>query len=128
VDIRKLVYWSKIRKDVEKYVKTCHKCQVNKPYCQVTSAPLQLMVMPESQGESIYFDFITNLPKSKGYDSILVIVYYLSKIAHLIPTHTTADAVKIAELFFESIFRQHVLPKVIISSGNVLFNFQTGTF
>jgi hypothetical protein len=37
-DIRKLLYWSKMRKENEKYIKTCHRCQVNKHYRQVTSA------------------------------------------------------------------------------------------
>ena len=62
------------------------------------------MPIPDTPWEAISLDFITNLPKSKGYDSILVIVCYLSKIAHFIPTHTTADAVQVAELFIEHVF------------------------
>jgi hypothetical protein len=42
--------------------------------------------IPESPWQSIDLDFITNLPKSKGNDSILVLVFYLSKMAHFIPT------------------------------------------
>ena len=124
-DIRKALYRPKMRKDVERYIKTCHLCQVNKPYRQITSAPIQLMPIPDAPWEAISLDFITNLPKSKGYDSILVIVCYLSKMAHFIPTHTTADAVQVAELFIEHIFKLYGLPKIIISdrdpksSGNL---------
>jgi len=105
----------KMRKDLEKYIKTCHRCQVSKPYRQVASAPLQLMPIPESFWKLISLDFITNLRKSKGYDSILVLVYYLSKMAQFISTQTVADAVKLAEPFIQNIFKVHGLPKIIIS-------------
>jgi len=85
------------------------------------STPLQLMPIPESPWESHSLDFITNLRKTKGYDPFLVIVCYISKMAHFIPTHTTADAVKIAELFIENIFRLHGLPKIIISDRDPKF-------
>jgi hypothetical protein len=39
-DIKKLLYWPNMRRDIEEY---CHRCQINKSYRQVTSAPLQLM-------------------------------------------------------------------------------------
>jgi len=120
-DIRKALYWPKMRKDIERYIKTCHLCQVNKPYRQITSAPIQLMPIPDTPWEAISLDFITNLPKSKGYDSILVIVCYLSKMAHFIPTHTTADAVQVAELFIEHVFKLHGLPKIIISDRDPKF-------
>jgi len=113
-DIKKLLYWPKMREDIEKYIRTCHRCQVNKLYRQVTSAPLQVMPILESSWQAI-FDFITNLTKSKGYDSILVVTSYLSKLAHFIPTQTVADAVKLAELFIENIFKLDGLPKIIIS-------------
>jgi len=36
-------------------------------------------------------------------------------MAHFIPTHKTADAVQVAELFIEHIFKLYGLPKIIIS-------------
>jgi hypothetical protein len=63
-----------MRKDVEKYIKTCHQCQVNKPYRQVTLVSLKLMPISESPWESISFDFIDNQTKTQGYDSTLVMV------------------------------------------------------
>jgi hypothetical protein len=94
-DIRTALYCPKTRQDIECYIKTCHLCQMNKPYRQITSAPIQLMPIPDTPWEAISQDFITNLPKSKGYDPIVVIICYLSKMAHFIPTHTTADAVQV---------------------------------
>ena len=120
-DIRKALYRPKMRKDIERYIKTCHLCQVNKPYRQITSAPIQLMPIPDTPWKAISLDLITNLPKSKGYDSILVIVCYLSKMAHFIPTHTTADALQVAEVFIEHVFKLHGLPKIIISDRDPKF-------
>ena len=120
-ELRSKFFWPKMKRDVVKYVKTCHRCQVNKPYRKRTSAPLQLMPIPETPWEVISLDFITNLPKSKGYDSILVVVCYLTKMTHLIPTHMTADAVKVAELFIEHIFQLHGLPKAIVSHRDPKF-------
>jgi hypothetical protein len=119
-----------MRKDIEKYIKICHRYQVNKPNRQVTSAPLQLMPIPESPWESISLDFITHLPNSKGYDSILVAVCYLSKMAHFIPTQALPDAVKVAELLIENIFKLHGLPKIIISdrATKCIFKFWKSLF
>jgi len=64
-DIRKALYWPKMRKDVEQYIKTCHLCQVNKPYRQITSAPIQLMPILDTLWEAISLDFITNLPQEQ---------------------------------------------------------------
>jgi len=80
------------------------------------------MSILESPWQSIFLDFITNLPKSKAYDSILVVVCYLSKMAHFTPTQTVADAVKVAELFIENIFMLHRLPKIIISDRDPKFS------
>jgi hypothetical protein len=40
---------------------------------------------------------------------------------HFIPTQTVAEAVKVAELFIENIFKLHELPKIIISDRDQKF-------
>jgi hypothetical protein len=116
-DIRKLLCRPKMVKDIEKYIKSCHRCQVNKPYREVTSAPLKLMPIPQSLWESIPLDFVTTLPKNKGYNSILGVVCYLFKMTHFIPT----DAVNVAELFIENTFKLHGFLKTIISDRDPKF-------
>ena len=67
-------------------------------------------------------DFITALPKVAGnFDSIFVVVDRLTKIAHLIPTRTTASASDIAQLFVREIVRLHGIPARIISDRDAKF-------
>jgi len=42
--------------------------------------------IPEKPWSHISADFITNLPLAQGYDSILVVVDRLTKMAYFIPT------------------------------------------
>jgi len=70
-------------------------------------------------------DFITNLPESDGYDSIMTVVCKLSKRPAYISTHTNATATDTANLFFLNIVRYNGLPRVIISDRDPKF---TATF
>ena len=61
-------------------------------------------------------DFITHLPKTRTrYDSLLVMVDYLTKMMVLRPTHGTATTVDIGWIFVDSVVRLHGLLKVIVS-------------
>ena len=52
----------------------------------------------------IRMDFIIALPKvARNFDSIFVVVDWLTKVAHLIPTQTIASASDIAQLFVKEL-------------------------
>ena len=61
-------------------------------------------------------DFIEGLPLSDGYDTILVIVCRLSKMALFITTHRDIDAEDLAMLFLVHVFSKHGTPLDIISN------------
>jgi hypothetical protein len=65
-------------------------------------------------------DFIVCLPRTRaGYDSIWVIVDYLTKATHFIPVKTTYSSVVLAELYMSWIMCLHGIPKKIVSDrGN----------
>ena len=67
-------------------------------------------------------DFITALPKVTGnFDSIFVVVDWLTKVAHLIPIRTTASASDIAQLFVKEIARLHGISSRIIRDRDAKF-------
>ena len=67
-------------------------------------------------------DFITHLPKTKcGYDALLVMVDYVTKMMILRPTYSTAMVVDTARLFVDAVVWAHGLPKVIVSDRDTRF-------
>jgi hypothetical protein len=67
-------------------------------------------------------DFIVGLPRtSRGYDSILVIVDHLTKLAHFIPIGTWYRVRQYAKLYISHIVHYHGIPKTIISDRGSIF-------
>ncbi|MBW0574005.1 hypothetical protein O181_113720 [Austropuccinia psidii MF-1] len=66
-------------------------------------------------------DFITQLPLSNSFDSILVIVDRFSKMAVFIPTMSSITSLYLAHLFIKNIFSKHGLPSIIVSDRGSLF-------
>jgi len=48
-------------------------------------------------------DFITKLPLAQGYDSILVVVDWFTKMAHFVPTMEKTTAKELARLFRDNV-------------------------
>jgi hypothetical protein len=62
-------------------------------------------------------DFIVGLPRTpKGHDSIWVIVYRLTKVAHFIPVKIVYRVEQLADLYVGNILRLHGAPVSIISN------------
>jgi len=66
-------------------------------------------------------DFITDLPKSEGYDTILLVIDRLTKMSHFIPCSNDLDARQFTNLFLKEIVRLHGLPHNIITDRRTLF-------
>jgi len=65
--------------------------------------------------ERISVDLIGPLPESMGYDAIMVMVDYLTKMKILIPTTVKLTALGTAELFKAFVFKRFGLPKGVVS-------------
>ncbi|MBW0540783.1 hypothetical protein O181_080498 [Austropuccinia psidii MF-1] len=65
--------------------------------------------------------FITQLPLSNSFDSILVIVNRFSKMTAVIPTMSSITSLDLANLFIKNIFSKHGLPSSIVSDRGPLF-------
>ena len=66
-------------------------------------------------------DFITCLPKSNGFEAILVVVDRLSKYSHFIPFKHPFTARSIAAIFVKEVVRLHGIPESILSDRDPLF-------
>jgi hypothetical protein len=90
----------------------------------LTSSPgglLQPLPIPDRIWEDLSIDFITGLPKSKGYEAILVVVDKLSKYVHFIPPKHPYTAKTIAEVFVKEVVRLHGIPLSIVSDRDPVF-------
>ena len=115
-------YWLGMKKNIKEYVARCLKCQVSKSEQMNSPGLLQPLGVPNLKFESVSMDFIVGLPKTRSnFDSIMMVVDRLTKIAHFIPTATTVTAYGVAELFMREIFRHHGIPHEIISDRDCKF-------
>src|SRR5258708_22293617 len=64
---------------------------------------------------------IGELPDSKGYNTVLMVVDHLSKQIHAIPTVTSLDSARVTQLFLEHIWCHHRLSEEVISDCRSAF-------
>ena len=115
-------YWPKLGKDVRRFITGCDECQRNKANNLAPAGLLQPLETPSDRWEQITMDFIVQLPPTKaGFDAIVVFVDRYTKRAYFCSTHTSATAPETAKIFFATIFKNHGLPKAIISDRDAKF-------
>ena len=111
-----------MKKDALEFTKQCLIFQKVKAEQVKIPGKLEPLDVPQMKWECISMDFITGIPKvSKNFDSIFVVVYKLTKVAHLIPTWIIVSASNIAQLFEKEIVRLHGIPARIISDRDAKF-------
>lgn len=121
-------WWPGMNVFIKNYVAGCAKCQANKPNTHPTVPPAH----PIPHGNSldpwsvVSMDFITDLPVSQGYDSILVAVdHNVTKGVIFMPCNKTCTANETADLYQNNVFRHFGLPLKIISDRGPQFASQT---
>ncbi|XP_073121438.1 uncharacterized protein [Henckelia pumila] len=115
-------YWVGMKADVLKMVAECDICQRQKYQATKPSGLLQPLPIPELVWEDVSLDFIVGLPKSRGFDVIMVVVDRLSKYSHFILHKHPFNAKGVAENFIKEIVRLHGVPR----QPPVLTNFVLG--
>ena len=71
--------------------------------------------VPERLWQHIPVDFITKLPISKGYDSILVVCDRFSKMSHFVAITEKTMAEGLARLFRDYVWKLYGLLESVIS-------------
>ena len=122
--VERTMWWPNLRKDVAAYVKGCADCQRNKVNNRPTCAPLQPIYAKEDATpfEVVAIDFITKLPESDGYDSILTVTDHdCSKASIFIPCREEISSEQTAALYVTHVFVRFGLPNRIISDRDPRF-------
>jgi len=81
--IRENFTWTSLKYDVLRNLRECMTFQQKKSKQNHHAGLLQPLTIMEQKWESISIEFIIGLPKVHGIDCIYVVVYQLTKIAHL---------------------------------------------
>ncbi|CAJ2662808.1 unnamed protein product [Trifolium pratense] len=115
------VYWPGMKNTVQNFVKECDTCQRHKYLAASPGGLLQPLPVPMNVWEDLSMDFITGLPKSKGYEAAMVIVDRLSKYCQFVPLKHPYTARNLAEIFVKEIVRLHGIPMSIVSDRDPIF-------
>lgn len=113
-----------MKHQVKEFVKQCLTCQQAKTERVSPAGLLQPLPILERPWAVISLDFIEGLPKSGGYNAILVVVDKFCKYAHFVPLRHPLTALDIAKTFMHEIYRLHGMPLGIISDRDRIFTSQ----
>ncbi|KAF8641354.1 hypothetical protein AX16_010026 [Volvariella volvacea WC 439] len=124
VILRRYYWWPGMYTMVKKYIEGCAPCQQMKINTHPTKPPL-IPIQPISTDRpfaTVTMDFITDLPKSRGFDALLVIMDHgNTKGMILNPCRKDNTAEETAELIHTSLYRRYGLPRKIISNRGTQF-------
>ena len=114
-------YWAGMATLVKEYVTRCDTCQRFKGSNAAPAGLLYPLKTPSLPWEHISADYITDLPLSHGFDTILMVVDWFSKEVELIPCTKTCSAMNRAKLFMHNMWKHHGLPCSITSDQGPQF-------
>lgn len=120
-EIKKMFCWSGLKTDVELFVKQCAVCQQAKSPKQYPSGLLHPLPVPAGAWQDLTMDFIEKLPRSEGYDTILVVVDRFTKYAHFFPLKHPFTAQGVAQIMVDSVIKLHGVPKTVVSDRDKIF-------
>src|SRR5271170_2609678 len=110
-------YWfPRMHAFVKSYIATCNSCSHGEAPRHLQHSELAPLPAPSGPWKSISCDFITDLPPSNGYNSLLVFIDRFTKMCHLVPCLKTTGAPEFARLFLDNVIRLHGIPESLVSN------------
>jgi hypothetical protein len=79
------------------------------------------LAVPDAAWQVVTLDFVEGLPRSAGYNSILVVVDKLTKYAHFMPLVHPYTAAQVAQTYFDNVFKLHSMPEALVSDCDRIF-------
>jgi len=119
--VKKLFAWTGMKSAVEDVVRQCLVCQQSKHEHYKPAGKLQPLPIPLAPWQDIPMDFITGLPKSDGYEVIMVVVDRLTKFAHFTPLKHPFTAAHVARELWDNVIKLHGVPLTIVSDRDPIF-------
>lgn len=119
--MKKLFYWTGMKKEIELLVSQCPICQRSKHENCKYPGLLDPLPTPDMAWAHVSLDFIEGLPKSQGKEVILVVVDKLTKYAHFIPLTHPYTVNSVIEAFMDNVVKLHGPPTVLISDRDRIF-------
>ncbi|MBW0547563.1 hypothetical protein O181_087278 [Austropuccinia psidii MF-1] len=119
--IKRDFYWAGMNQFIKDYVSSCQQCSRNKNIHHEKFGLLKPLSILSGPWNSLSMDFITQLPLSNDFDSILVVVNIFSKMAIFIQAYGTITYLDLAQIFISHVFSKHGLPVSIVSDRGSLF-------
>src|SRR5258707_898928 len=114
-------WWPGLSRYIAKFVTGCDACNRTKTFPMQKVGKLIPNKVPDQCWQVISVDMIRELPDSKGYNAVLIVVDRLSKWIHAVPTVTSLDSAGVAQLFLEHVWRHHGLLEEVISDRGPTF-------
>lgn len=78
-------------------------CLQTKASCQPLFGELHPLPIPDAPWDTISIDFIVELPKSAGHNSIMVVVDSVTKCAHFVDMVTALSTAGTAQLYLQHV-------------------------
>jgi hypothetical protein len=122
--LQRYFFWRGMHKEIVNFIQTCVECQRNKYSRSRPFGLLQPLPPPVRPWQELTMDFVTSLPITvEGFDTVVTFVDRFTKLVHFRACTTTGlNAVKLADIFLEEIFRHHGVPQKIISDRDPKMN------
>lgn len=118
--VNKCFWWPSLQTDIIHYINNCTICQTTKSPRQLP-AGLHPLPIPQRPWSHLTIDFITDLPNSQGYTTILTIVDRFSKACRFIPLPKLPTTLETAEQLCNQVFHFYGLPEDIVSNRGPQF-------
>src|SRR5277367_96419 len=119
--IQRNFFWSRMRQDVEGYVKTCEVCQKHKVDGKPPMGKMEVREETKDRWEHVSIDLVGPLPRTpKGFVYILSLKEHATKWVELFPLRR-GTAVEIAETLANHVFLYHGMPRSVTSDNGTQF-------
>jgi len=113
-------FWPNMLQDIRRFIRNCDICNRNKAWRERRYGFLKPLPVPNQIWSELSIDFITDLPISDGCTYIMVVTDRLSKSVVFEPCPDITIKT-VVEKFLRLIYRNHGLPKAIVSDRGAQF-------